>query len=240
MRNQIPFNPKATPLEQQPVLNQDWKPFNNQLNRARSTWYSLAVQIPDMLTLLRLVLAVVLFGSGLIDGKATLGRDIWLLVIGWTTDMVDGWLSRSLSREPRLVGLRLVLPDVLTKKYDAIKGIVVSQKIKNTSWLGQHDAYVDMFVSVAVIGYMAVTGLLPLWLILAYLLLWSMLFLRWGIPEILAQVFQNPIYAVIVFLTVQSKPEVLPWLLLWAVIALIFFYRRMLQLLKSVFRSIRS
>jgi hypothetical protein len=240
MSNQAPLNSKSTPLEQQPVISRDWKRFNNHLNRTRLMWYAFAKQIPDLLTLLRIVLAVVLFGSGLIDGQATLGRDIWLLVIAWTTDMADGRIARSLKKEPRLVGLRLRWPAALTRRYDAIKGIVVHQRTKNTSWLGQHDVYVDMFVSLAVLGYLAVTNLLPLWLPLAYLLIWSLVFLRWGIPDIFAQVFQNPIYAVFVFLTIQSEPAVLPWLLLWAGIALLFFWRRMLQLLKGLFGAIRN
>jgi hypothetical protein len=239
MPNRGPIHSKPTPLEQQRVFNREWKRFNNQLNRARLTWYAFAKQIPDMLTLLRLILALVLFGSGLIDGEAYLARDIWLLVIAWTTDMADGRISRSLKKEHRLVGVRIVWPAAVSKKYELIQGIVDKQKSQNTSWLGQNDVYVDMIVSIAVLGYLTVTSLLPLWLSLAYLLIWGVLFLRWGVPDVFAQVFQNPIYAVFVFLTVQSEPAVLPWLLLWAAVALIFFWRRMLQLLKGLFRAVR-
>lgn len=252
MRNRLTSNSKSRPLDEQHVMSRDWIPLNNQINQAKITWYAVIRQVPDLLTLLRLVMAVVLLGSGMIDGQATPARDIWFLVIGWTTDMADGRIARSIRKERRLVGLRLLWTNAFTtgiagnfarrfaRRYDTIRGIFIQQKANNTSWLGSHDVYVDMFVSLAVLGYLAVTSLLPLWLIIAYLLVWGVLFLRWGVPEIFAQIFQNPIYAAFVILTVQSEPAVLPWLLLWAGIALLFFWRRMVQLLKNLISTVRG
>ena len=152
--------------------------------------------------------AAVLVAAGL-DGRADLDREIWWLVASWTTDMVDGRMSRSWS------------PDY-------------------QSWLGKNDVYIDMFVSVAALAYLALTGLLPLWLAIAYLLVWSALFLWKGIPALFAQVFQNPIYAYFVFVTIQNEPQVLPWLLLWALVGLLLFWRRLLELYNDTVRFLKS
>jgi hypothetical protein len=157
---------------------------------------------------MRVVLALLLVGASL-DGRPALGRDIWLLVASWSSDMIDGRLSRSLNTD-------------------------------HTTWLGKNDVYIDMLVSVAVLFYLAVTGLLMLWLALLYLLIWGALFLRYGIPPLLAQLFQNPIYAYFVFLTVQAEPALLPWLLLWACVFLLLFWRRALELYYETVRSLRN
>jgi cardiolipin synthase (CMP-forming) len=142
-------------------------------------------------------------------GQTSLGRDIWLLMAAWTSDMADGRLSRFL-------------------------------KLDHSTWLSNNDVYVDMFVSAAILFYMTVSGLLALWLVLIYLVVWSMVFLRYGIPPLFAQVFQNPIYAFFVFFTVQAEPWVLPWLLLWAVVMLAFFWQRAVELYNNTVRKLRG
>ena len=173
----------------------------------RSDRLPLTKRIADFFTLLRLILGAALVWSGVVDGQAAPARDIWLLVMAWSTDMVDGRISRWM-------------------------------KTSGQTWLGKNDVYVDMFVSAAVLVYLAVTSLLPVWLLVLYLLLWGALVLKWGLPPIFAQAFQNPIYAFFVFVTVQSAPGVLPWLLIWALLALAFFWRRLFELLRGVFRAI--
>jgi hypothetical protein len=163
--------------------------------------------VPDALTVMRIVFAGMLAAAGL-DGRADLGREVWLLVASWTTDMIDGRLSRTW------------LPDY-------------------HSWLGQQDVYIDMFVSLSALFYLVMTGLLPLWVALVYLLVWGVLFLLKGVPAFFAQVFQNPIYAVFVFLAVQAEPWVLPWLLLWALLSLLLFGRRLVEIYNESVRFLR-
>ena len=115
-----------------------------------------------------------------------------------------------------------------------------SLKTDHSTWLGKNDVYVDMFVSAAILFYMTVSGLLALWLVLIYLLVWSVLFLRYGISPLFAQIFQNPIYAFFVFFTVKAEPWVLPWLLLWALVMLAFFWQRALELFNDTVRALRG
>jgi phosphatidylglycerophosphate synthase len=176
------------------------------LQPRKANWSYLEKHMADYLTLSRVLLGIVLIVSGLVEGRAVLARDIWILVLAWSTDIVDGRISRSLSPG-------------------------------HHSWIGKNDVYIDMFFSLAVLAYLVVTGLLPVALVLVYLLVWVVLFAKWGIPDVFAQVFQNPIYAFFVFLTVQSAPQVLPWLLLWALVAALLFGSRMVQLLKNFFKG---
>jgi phosphatidylglycerophosphate synthase len=163
--------------------------------------------IADGLTLSRVLLGLFLAGSGVMSGKPALAQEIWILVVAWSTDMVDGRISRW-SKNPR------------------------------QTWLGKNDVYVDMFMAVTVLIYLVATGLLPIAIVGIYLLVWGALFWRWGIPPLFAQVFQNPIYAYFVVMTVIAAPFVLPWLLAWATASAALFWRRLLELAQSVFRAI--
>lgn len=107
------------------------------------------------------------------------------------------------------------------------------------SWLGKNDVYIDMFVSMVVLFYLGTTELLPLWATLAYLVVWGVMFVWRGIPPLFAQVFQNPIYAYFVYQVVSREPQVLPWLLLWALVGLLLFWRRMLELYNDTVRFLR-
>jgi phosphatidylglycerophosphate synthase len=209
MNNRIPSSPRPDLVEQKPLLNLDQK----DLEYPKSNWKVISTyfkkHIADAITLFRVFLGFFLLGAALLDGKAWLSRDIWILVLSWTTDMVDGWISRTL-------------------------------KTAHKTWLGKNDVYVDMFVSIAVLVYLGATGLLPLSILVIYLLVWSLVFWRWGIPAVLAQVFQNPIYLYFVFLTVQAEPSILLWLLLWGLAASVLFWRRGLELYRNLTQAAKS
>ncbi len=205
----IPSSSRPNLIDQKRRLNSVRVNFRFRRSTRRVIWSYFGKHIADLFTFLRLILGLVLLWSGLVDRKAALAQDIWTLVLAWSTDMVDGRISRSL-------------------------------KTDHKTWLGKNDVYVDMFFSVAVLCYMGATNLLPIALLIVYLLLWSAVFIRWGIPTILAQIFQNPIYAYFIFLTVQSAPSVLPWLLLWSLIALLIFWRRLFELLRNVISAVRG
>lgn len=161
----------------------------------------------DALTLTRILLAAGLILVALVERQANLGRDIWLLVLAWTTDMLDGNLAR---------------------RFGTVK----------RSWLGSADVYIDMFVALALMVYMLATGLVSLPLAVGYLLVWGIVFWRFGFPALLAQVFQNPIYAGFLVLTALHAPQVLPWLGLFTAVGLLLFWRRLAQLLGNVWQSI--
>lgn len=206
--NTIPRTGSPTYAEQNQHFNLNHAESGARSTAGRAMGALIKKHAADLLTLARVILGLFLAWSGLVDGRAALSRDIWILVLAWSTDMIDGRISRSL-------------------------------KTAHQTWLGRNDVYVDMFFSLTVLVYLTATGLLLPGIAVGYLLVWGALFLYWrAIPPLAAQVFQNPIYAYIVFLTFQSAPAVVPWLLLWAAVALLLFWRRMVELLRSVFGSL--
>jgi phosphatidylglycerophosphate synthase len=178
------------------------------LKPRQSLWYSIARHAADGLTLTRGLLGVLLIVLGVLNGKAALAQDVWILVLAWSTDMLDGRIARALHTDQK-------------------------------SWLGKNDVYIDLFVSVAALAYLTLTGLLALGIAAAYLLIWGIVFLRRGIPPLFAQIFQNPIYAFFLFLTLRSAPAVLVWMLPWALVALAIFWRRWFELLRGVVQAVR-
>jgi phosphatidylglycerophosphate synthase len=170
---------------------------------ARATLASnILTRIPDLLTLSRAGLGFALAGTAVIGDSVTIWRDVWLLVLAWTTDIFDGHLARAF-------------------------------RVSGKSWLGSKDVFIDMFFSTTVLFYLTVTGLLPAVLALVYLAVWAGLFLKWGFLPMLAQVFQNPIYAAFVYFAVVAQPLIIIGLMLWALMSMIFFWRRALTLLQN-------
>ena len=58
--------------------------------------------IADLLTLSRVVAAVVLFWLGLTEGASALPAAALVTVLGWTTDQFDGWFARRSPTPTRL------------------------------------------------------------------------------------------------------------------------------------------
>jgi hypothetical protein len=63
----------------------------------KETWTWIEKHLADVLTFSRVFLGLYLIWSGLVDGRAALAQDVWILVLAWSTDIVDGRISRTLS-----------------------------------------------------------------------------------------------------------------------------------------------
>ena len=60
-------------------------------------------RVPDLLTVSRGVIALVIFSLGFV-GPSALEAVILLTILGWTTDIFDGRLARKLNKPPSWVG----------------------------------------------------------------------------------------------------------------------------------------
>jgi hypothetical protein len=60
-------------------------------------------RVPDLLTLLRGVIAIAIFTLGFV-GKEALEAVVLLTMIGWTTDIFDGRIARKYNKPPTWVG----------------------------------------------------------------------------------------------------------------------------------------
>jgi cardiolipin synthase len=63
------------------------------------------------------------------------------------------------------------------------------------SWLGDHDLEVDMSASIGVMIYLLAAGYVSLWVVGIYVLVWLLIFWRWGLQRSPGMLFQAPIYA---------------------------------------------
>jgi len=76
--------------------------------------------------------------------------------------------------------------------------------IPKETWIGNHDLEVDMLVSLGLLGYMLASDYVSLPLAGAYLLIWALVFLRWGIQRSPGMLFQTPIYAWFLWITLRD------------------------------------
>jgi hypothetical protein len=96
---------------------------------------------------------------------------------------------------------------------DVLDGALAKRSgIKQQTWVGAHDLEVDMAVSLGLLIYLLITGLLSLPVALVYLLLWGAYFFRAGIPRSLGMLFQAPIYGWFIYVTlVHANAAGLMW-----------------------------
>jgi phosphatidylglycerophosphate synthase len=74
------------------------------------------------------------------------------------------------------------------------------------SWIGDHDLEVDVLVSLGLLTYLMGSGFLALLYGLAYLVLWILIFRRWGWRRDPAMLFQAPIYLWFLVVTLRHAP----------------------------------
>lgn len=72
------------------------------------------------------------------------------------------------------------------------------------SWLGDHDLEVDMAVSVGVLIYLLASGFVSLPVGIAYTLIWVLIFWRWGLQRSPGMLFQAPIYAALIWVSLRE------------------------------------
>jgi phosphatidylglycerophosphate synthase len=161
----------------------------------------------DFLTFLRCLLGLALVWVGVVEGVKSLALASGMILLGWTTDALDGHLART---------------------WKSAKG----------TWFGKYDVYVDMYFAGTVLVYLWLSGLLLFAAAFGYLLVWGMVFLRWGMPPLLAQIFQNPIYAYFIVSIILLVPLVLPWLFLWGVTAGLLFRNRVVRLARQTLKTL--
>jgi cardiolipin synthase (CMP-forming) len=72
------------------------------------------------------------------------------------------------------------------------------------SWLGDHDLQVDIAVSVGVLVYLISAGFISLPVGIIYILAWGLVFWHWGLYRSPGMLFQAPIYAALIWVSLQD------------------------------------
>lgn len=105
---------------------------------------------------------------------------------------------------------------------DSLDGVIARRsRIIYRSWIGDHDIQVDILVSIGLMGYMLASGFVGLNLVIIYVLLWLVIFWRWGVDPALEMLFQAPIYGWFIWVAVRSAPTAGWWFVVWIVMAVI-------------------
>lgn len=72
------------------------------------------------------------------------------------------------------------------------------------SWLGDHDLEVDMAVSIGVLIYLLTSGFISLPVGIVYALIWVAVFWHWGLRRSPGMLFQAPIYAGLIWVSLRD------------------------------------
>lgn len=98
-----------------------------------------------------------------------------------------------------------------------------------STWLGDHDLEVDMLVSMGVLVFLLLSGFVEALLVSVYVILWALIFWRYGTYRSLGMLFQAPIYAWFIVISMREAPSVGVWMLVWIALAVLFTWPRFLR-----------
>jgi cardiolipin synthase (CMP-forming) len=88
---------------------------------------------------------------------------------------------------------------------DSIDGPIARRsRESHHTWLGDHDLIVDMAVSIGLLVFLLASGYVTLTIGLVYIALWLLIFLYWGLQRSLGMLFQAPIYAGMILISLQD------------------------------------
>ena len=104
---------------------------------------------------------------------------------------------------------------------DCLDGAIARHsRVQAHSWIGDHDLAVDMMVSVGLLAFLRLAGLVDFWLASAYLVGWALVFWRWRVPAALGMLFQAPIYGWFIINALRLSPANGRWLVVWILAAI--------------------
>lgn len=151
----------------------------------------LGKQIADMLSLLRVCIAILLICAGVVAGVEALPFAVVLLMISWTSDSIDGPIARRSGYESQ-------------------------------TWIGDHDLEIDMSAAAGLLIFMLVANYVAIWIGFLYLLVWALIFWRYGLLSGLGKAFQAPIYGWFILIALRYAQPYGIALVIWVLMALWF------------------
>lgn len=109
---------------------------------------------------------------------------------------------------------------------DLFDGALARQSGAGPTWIGDHDLEADVAVSLGVLMYLVGAGFLEPTYSAAYILLWGLIFLRWGWQRDPAMLFQAPIYLWFIVVAMRYAPQVGWWLIGYAAVVVVLTWPR--------------
>jgi phosphatidylglycerophosphate synthase len=105
-------------------------------------------------------------------------------------------------------------------------GIARRSRRPRRTYIGDHDVYVDLFVSLCLGVYLIGAGFVGFTFGVCYLLVWVLIFWRFGLEHNLLMLMQAPIYLDLILLAMRYMPESGAWLIAWVLAATMINWRR--------------
>ena len=162
---------------------------------------------PDILTLSRPLFGLMIGIMGIIGGKNNLPIVVFLLMAGWTTDILDGRVARWAK-----------------KKWDRPEG-----------WIGKNEIRFDSLMLVGLLAYLGGVHLLPLWLAISYGTLLFFLAVNPQSSYKITFVFESfATIATFLFVVIVAGKPVIGYVGIWGTLLLIYDWRRAMQLAGSL------
>ncbi|OGF56914.1 MAG: hypothetical protein A2Z21_07370 [Candidatus Fraserbacteria bacterium RBG_16_55_9] len=160
-------------------------------------------KLADLLTASRALIAIFIVALSL-EGKGALPLVILLIILGWTTDILDGRLAQrarsGASSDP--------------------------SSSESTSWLGEHDFLLDMTMVFASLVYLTASGFIELQLALGYTLI-AAIFILWSSgSKSVTELFAFPVVALPLIIAYQEAPWAAYAYIVWIILALISCWER--------------
>lgn len=116
--------------------------------------------------------------------------------------IIFAWLGLAQGREA-LPAAALLL--VYSWTSDLLDGPIARRsRVYYHTWLGDHDLEVDMSASVGVLIYILAAEYVSLWAAGIYLLFWLLIFWKWGLQRSPGMLFQAPIYAGLIVISLKD------------------------------------
>ena len=137
------------------------------------------------------------------------------------------WLGLTQGAEALPVVVTLMLLDWTG---DFIDGSIARRsRNPRSTWIGDSDVLVDLFVSIGLGIYLISAGFIGFTPGFCYILGWILVFWRFGLDKNLLMLAQAPIYLWFILTVLRIIPESGTWLVIWVLIALMINWRRFSQ-----------
>ena len=120
-------------------------------------------------------------------------------------------------------GLQLaVILLIINWTVDSLDGVLARRSsVQYHTWIGDHDLEIDMLISAGALGYLVSAGFLSWQAAAIYVLVWLLLFWRFGVPHVMGVFFQAPVYLYLIVIAITEIPQVAIWLIVWIAAAII-------------------
>ncbi|HSF79822.1 MAG TPA: hypothetical protein VLA49_01230 [Anaerolineales bacterium] len=110
---------------------------------------------------------------------------------------------------------------------DAVDGVIARRSREQYhTWIGDHDLEVDMLVSIGLFVYMLTAGYWGIWQAGVYLVIWLLVFWRWGLMPSLGMLFQAPIYGWFIWVALRDQFSAGLGMVIWIIAAVVLTWPR--------------